>query len=156
MTKVKLFVEVAEGEPADFAARYDDLVAKGDGAPLGIERSGDDLLFIYTGGTTGMPKGVMWPHQDLREISLLALRKLGPVPETMEQLVAATKAFGRGPRSLPAPPLMHGTGLLTGLGAHIAGGCVITLEKASFDAVEMLEAIDKHKPQSLTLVGDAL
>jgi fatty-acyl-CoA synthase len=155
LTKVKLFVEVTDGEAADFAVRYKDLANSGDGAPLGIERSGDDLLFIYTGGTTGMPKGVMWPHHDMREISLMALRKLGPVPETLDELVAATKAAGAGPRSLPAPPLMHGTGLLTGLGAHIAGGCVITLEKASFDPIEMLEAIDRHKPQNLTLVGDA-
>ena len=39
-------------------------------------RSGDDLLLLYTGGTTGMPKGVMWPHHDLREVGLSALRKL--------------------------------------------------------------------------------
>jgi acyl-CoA synthetase (AMP-forming)/AMP-acid ligase II len=155
LPKVKLFVEVTEDAAADFAESYDDLVAKGNGAPLGIERSGDDLLFIYTGGTTGMPKGVMWPQHDLREISLMALRKLGPVPETLDELVAAVKAAGPGMRTLPAPPLMHGTGLLTALGAHCSGGCVITLQKPSFDAVEMLEAIDRHKAQSLALVGDA-
>jgi acyl-CoA synthetase (AMP-forming)/AMP-acid ligase II len=155
LTKVKLFVEVIDGKPADFAVRYEDLALRGDGAPLGIERSPDDLLFIYTGGTTGMPKGVMWPHHDLREVALSALRKLGPVPETLDELVAATKLIGPGPRTLPAPPLMHGTGLLTALGAHTAGGCVITLQNASFDPVEMLEAIDKHKAQNLALVGDA-
>ena len=154
LTKVKLFVEVTEGQAADFAVSYDDLVATGDGSPLGIERSGQDLLFIYTGGTTGMPKGVMWPHHDLREVGLHALRKLGPVPETLEEVAAAVKAVP-GLRTLPAPPLMHGTGLLTALGAHTSGGCVITLQDASFDAVEMLEAIDRHKAQHLALVGDA-
>ena len=155
LTKVKLFVEITEGEAADFAVRFDDLAAEGDGSPLGIERSGDDLLFIYTGGTTGMPKGVMWPHHDLREVGLQALRKLGPVPETVEAVAAAVKANGPGARTLPAPPLMHGTGLLTALGAHTSGGCVITLQNASFDAIEMLEAIDKHHPAGLVLVGDA-
>ena len=154
LTKVKLFVEVTEGASADFAVRFDDLGARGDGSPLGIERSGDDLLFIYTGGTTGMPKGVMWPHDDLRRIAVDAARKLGPVPETLEELAQAVKA-APGPRTLPAPPLMHGTGLLTALAAHTSGGCVITLQKASFDAVEMLEAIERRKAQHLALVGDA-
>jgi fatty-acyl-CoA synthase len=155
LTKVKLFVEITEGEPADFAVSYDTLANEGDGSPLGIARSPDDMLFIYTGGTTGMPKGVMWTHDDLREITLQAARKLGPVPETLEALVEAVRLVGPGPRLLPAPPLMHGTGLLTAMGAHLAGGCVITLEHASFDAVEMLEAIDKHHPQGLVVVGDA-
>ncbi len=155
LTKVKLFVEVTDGAPADFAVGFDALAAEGDGSPLGVARSPDDLFFIYTGGTTGMPKGVMWRHDDLREVGLSAARKLGPVPETLEALVESVKAVGPGPRLLPAPPLMHGTGLLTALGAHTSGGCVITLRNASFDAVEMLETIDKHHPQGLVLVGDA-
>jgi acyl-CoA synthetase (AMP-forming)/AMP-acid ligase II len=155
LTKVKLFIEVTDAAPADFAVSFDALASEGDGSTLGIIRSPQDMLFIYTGGTTGMPKGVMWAHTDMREITLQAARKLGPVPETLEALVAAVKQLGPGPRLLPAPPLMHGTGLLTAMGAHLAGGCVITLENASFDAIEMLEAIDKHHPQGLVLVGDA-
>jgi fatty-acyl-CoA synthase len=155
LPKVKLFVEVTEAEPAAFAVRYDDLVAEGDGSPMDIVRAPDDLLFIYTGGTTGMPKGVMWTHDDLREVGLSAARRLGPVPETLDELVESVKAIGPGARLLPAPPLMHGTGFLTAIGAHAAGGCVITLENASFDAVEMLRAIDKHRPQGLVIVGDA-
>jgi 3-oxocholest-4-en-26-oate---CoA ligase len=156
LTKARLFVEIADdGAAADFALRYDDLAAEGDGAPLDIVRSPDDLMFIYTGGTTGMPKGVMWTHHDLREIGLAAARRLGPVPETLEALVESIRAAGPGARLLPAPPLMHGTGLLTAIGAHAAGGCVITLGCASFDPVEMLEAIDRRRPQGLVIVGDA-
>jgi fatty-acyl-CoA synthase len=154
LTKVKLFIEITDGEPADFAVRYDDLVAEGDGSPLDIVRSPDDMLFIYTGGTTGMPKGVMWTHHDLREVGLSAARRMGPVPETLEALVEATRIVP-GARLLPAPPLMHGTGFLTAISAHAAGGCVVTLEHASFDPVEMLEAIDRHRPQGLVIVGDA-
>ncbi|GGC93052.1 acyl-CoA synthetase [Chelatococcus reniformis] len=155
LTKVKLFVEVPDGgRVADFAANYDELIAAGDGAPLAIARSPDDLLFIYTGGTTGMPKGVMWTHHDLREMGLWSARKLGPVPETLEQTIEAARQAPGG-RTLPAPPLMHGTGLLTALAAHTAGGCVVTLTGASFDGVEMAETIDRHRPDSLSLVGDA-
>jgi fatty-acyl-CoA synthase len=102
-----------------------------------------------------MPKGVMWAHDDMREITLQAARKLGPVPETLDALTAALKATGPGPRLLPTPPLMHGTGLLTAMGAMLGGGCVITLESPSFDPVEMLRVIDKHKPQALVIVGDS-
>ncbi|MDD3836895.1 MAG: acyl-CoA synthetase [Phenylobacterium sp.] len=156
LPKVKTWVEVTEGgQPAPFAESFDALAAEGDGSPLNLERSGDDLFFIYTGGTTGMPKGVMWPHHDLREITLSAARKMGPVPETLAELREHTRKVGPGGKVLIAPPLMHGTGLLTAMGAHLAGGCVITLTGETFDPVEMLDAVDRCKPQSLTIVGDS-
>jgi len=156
LPKVKTWVEVSEtGEIAPFAERFDALGEEGNGGPLDIQRSGDDQFFIYTGGTTGMPKGVMWTHHDMREITLQAARKLGPVPETLEELAEATRRMPVGARILPAPPLMHGPGLLTSMGTMMAGGCVITLEKPTFDAEELLTAIDAHKPQTLVIVGDS-
>ena len=156
LPKVKTWIEVGvDGKLAPFSASFDALADDGNGGPLDIQRSGDDQFFIYTGGTTGMPKGVMWTHNDLREITLQGARKLGPVPETLEELAAFTKATGPGSRTLPAPPLMHGTGLLTAMGAMMAGGCVVTLEGTTFDAEELLRTIDRHKPTSLVLVGDS-
>jgi acyl-CoA synthetase (AMP-forming)/AMP-acid ligase II len=151
---VKTWIEVGE-TTAPFAENFDALANEGNGGPLDIERSGDDQFFIYTGGTTGMPKGVMWSHHDLREITLAPARMMGPVPETLEELAEATRKTGPGGRILPAPPLMHGTGLLTAMGAMMSGGCVVTLGAPTFDPVELLEAIDRHKPQSLVLVGDS-
>ena len=153
---VKTWIEVGNkpGLPA-FAERFDALAVEGNGGPLDIKRSGEDQFFIYTGGTTGMPKGVVWTHRELREIGLQTARRLGPVPETLEELTAFTKAAGPGPRTLPAPPLMHGTGLLTGYGAMLAGGSVVTLTGQAFDAEELLVAIDRHKPQSMAIVGDS-
>ncbi|MES2032940.1 MAG: acyl-CoA synthetase, partial [Pseudomonadota bacterium] len=156
LPKVVNWIEVsADGDIAPFADDFDTLAGDGDGAPLDIQRSGDDQFFIYTGGTTGMPKGVIWSHHDLREITLSAARKLGPVPETLEELAAAIRLVGPGGRLLPAPPLMHGTGLLTAMGAHLAGGCVVTLTGEAFDAREMLETIDRHRPNGLVIVGDS-
>jgi len=156
LPKVKTWVEVSpDGQVAPFAERFEDLAKEGNGGPLDIERSGDDLFFIYTGGTTGMPKGVMWAHNDLREITLSQARRMGmPVPETLADLTEHTRKQPRS-RILPAPPLMHGTGLLTAMGTMMSGGCVILLEKPNFDAEELLRAIDAHKPQSLVLVGDS-
>jgi acyl-CoA synthetase (AMP-forming)/AMP-acid ligase II len=152
LTTVKTFIEV--GPAGDFSEGFEALCAEGDGARLDIKRSPDDLFFIYTGGTTGMPKGVMWTHDDLRQITLAAARALGPVPETLDELVASVRATGPAPASVIAPPLMHGTGLLTAMGGLLSGGAVITLAGLHFDAVEMLEAIDRWKPANLTIVGD--
>ena len=64
LPKVRHYLQVG-GAPAAFAESLDALVLEGDGAALGIERSGDDRLFLYTGGTTGVPKAVMWRAEDL-------------------------------------------------------------------------------------------
>ena len=101
------FVEVADdAKPADFALDYEALVERRAMVrQLKIERSPEDEFFIYTGGTTGMPKGVIWTHDDLRETSLVALRKLGPVPENTEQVIEAIRTAGPGNRMIPACPL---------------------------------------------------
>ncbi len=156
LTKVATFIEVTEdGTTASFAEDFETLATKGDGSQLDIKRSPDDQLFIYTGGTTGMPKGVMWRHDDMREAQLNALRRLGPVPESLEELQAAIKEVGPAGKMIPACPLMHGTGLLTALGNQMNGGCVVTLSHPSFNPEEMLDAIDKHKVASAAIVGDA-
>src|SRR5690606_391172 len=127
LKKVGTFIEVSDSNDiAPFAERYETLAETGSGERLDIKRSPDDLLFIYTGGTTGMPKGVMWRHDDLREIQLAALRRLGPVPESLPALMEAIKETGpAGPR-IPACAALHGSGLLTALGTLMSGGCLGT------------------------------
>ena len=156
LPNVQSWIEVSpDGKTAPFAEPFERLAADGNGGPLDIQRSGDDQFFIYTGGTTGMPKGVIWTHNDLREITLAGARRMGPVPETLEALAAHHAKAGPGMRTLPAPPLMHGTGLLTAMGAMLGGGSVVTLEGETFDAEELLRAIDRHKPMSMAIVGDS-
>ena len=156
LTKVQNFVEISEGaKPAEFALGYEALANDGDGAPLKIERSPQDEFFIYTGGTTGMPKGVIWTHDDLRETSLTALRKLGPIPENLEQIVASIRQAGPGNRLLTACPLMHGTGLVMAVSTMLSGGSVITLSHHSFSAQELWASTEKTKAMTLVIVGDA-
>ncbi|MCA8904781.1 MAG: AMP-binding protein, partial [Hyphomonas sp.] len=57
------WVQIGGGPTEPYAVAYEDLATAGDASPLDIQRSPDDLLFLYTGGTTGMPKGVMWSHE---------------------------------------------------------------------------------------------
>jgi fatty-acyl-CoA synthase len=152
LAKASVFIELGEGE--DFAASFEALCETGDGERLGIPRSPDDMLFLYTGGTTGMPKGVMWTQNDLRQVTLAAARAMGPVPETLDELVAYTAAAGAPAASVIAPPLMHGTGLFTAMGAMLEGGAIVTLTSRQFDPIEMIEAIARWRAASLTLVGD--
>lgn len=154
---VKHWVEVADGNPGNTdATAYDTLVNTGSGTPLEIQRSPDDMLFLYTGGTTGMPKGVMWRHEDLWcVLGAGGNPRIGlPPSANLEEYVARLQAEAE-PVNLPLPPLMHGTGLLSAVGAMSHGGTCITLTGKSFDPVEALAVIDKYKVTATTIVGDA-
>lgn len=155
--QVKIWVEVTEGNElrCDFATPYEDLMG-GDGSPLDIERSPDDLLFLYTGGTTGMPKGVMWPAGSLRNAQLEALSELGPVPTTLEEHVENVRLEGGVVRQLPACPLMHGTGLFTAMGTMISGGAVVTIpDQLRFSAEELWATVEQQRVNNIAIVGDA-
>ena len=153
---VRTYVEIGGAdEPPTFAEPFDKLV-EGDGAPLGIARDPADRFFIYTGGTTGMPKGVVWTHGELNAIGLAVAATQGlPVPSSVEEAAAFAAANPDYPRTVCGPPLMHGTGLLSSYGALLAGGFVATLPSRSFNPVEALDAIDKWQANRLIVVGDA-
>ena len=153
---VRTWVEIGGEEAPAFAERFDDLADAGDGAPLGIERSPEDRFFIYTGGTTGMPKGVVWTHADLNRIGLLAAEQAGlPVPTSIAEFAAFAAANPEYPRTVCGPPLMHGTGLLSSYSALLGGGMVATLTSAHFSAAELLDAVDRWRANRVIVVGDA-
>ncbi|MGO9559869.1 MAG: AMP-binding protein, partial [Acidimicrobiales bacterium] len=119
-------------------------------------RSGDDLYFLYTGGTTGMPKGVMWRQDDL--FALLNSGSPLPLPEDsgldgVRNMLVALSASP--PVVLPACPLMHGTGAFTAFSCLMLGGCVVTLPGRGFDAELLLETVQREKVNLVTIVGDA-
>ena len=144
------------GNAPSYVEPFENLANDGDGAPLETKRSPDDLLFLYTGGTTGMPKGVMWPHGTLRAAQLDGARALGPVAETLEQHLENVKEVGIHGRQIPACPLMHGTGLFTALGTMINGGAILTLEsKGGYDPVDIWQNVDRHGVTAMAIVGDA-
>lgn len=134
----------------------DDL-SRGDGARLDIQRSPDDLFLLYTGGTTGMPKGVMWPSHVWWEV-LAAGRApmLGmEPPATLEALQAQVRrGEGRAPVYV-APPLMHGTGMFTAFGALSKGAPIVLTQSMRFDAPTALDAMTHHATGGMAIVGDA-
>lgn len=155
---VRSWIEIGDGaDVPGWAEPFDALADAGDGAPLGITRSADDQFFIYTGGTTGMPKGVVWDQAGLNSIAFIALENAGvPVPTSVEGWAQMAAAAGEEyPKVVCGPPLMHGTGLLTSYGALLAGGFVATLTSRHFEPAELLDAIDRWRANRVVVVGDA-
>ncbi|MEU7006479.1 acyl-CoA synthetase [Streptomyces sp. NPDC046332] len=117
-------------------------------------RSADDLFIIYTGGTTGMPKGVMWRQEDLFFAGLFGGDPAGEPVKRPEELAERVAAGGSGITFFPAPPLMHGTSTLTSFIAFNYGQRVVIHRK--YAPEEVLRTIEKEKVSSVSLVGDAM
>lgn len=156
---LKTFIQIDDGsgESLPGAEAYEALVAAHDPLPR-LDYSEDDIYMLYTGGTTGMPKGVMYRHGDLAQA--LAAFRLGPevepTPENLIALVEGVKAMGAAPMVLPACPLMHGTGMWVGAFAgHYLGGAIATMRDEKFDPHGIWRFVEREKVNAVVIVGDA-
>jgi 3-oxocholest-4-en-26-oate---CoA ligase len=139
----------------DYAAVLRD-AAEPDRDALRSRRSGSDALILYTGGTTGHPKGVVWRLETLFTAIAGAGNEAIGIPagaQHPEDLVAVID--GPGPVCLPACPLMHGTGLFTQFIAFLAGGSCVIMPGASFDAAVFLQTVEREQVNIAVIVGDA-
>src|ERR1700728_4332158 len=125
-------------------------------------RPGADQLFMYTGGTTGKPKGVIWHLSDLlHSMQVSVFKRLGvdTVPGTVEEAVAIARdarAQGRSPVMMPVVPLMHATGLFNCLGALLAGGRVVTTRRGRLDPRHVWETVATQRVRTLVVAGNAV
>ncbi|WP_031079530.1 acyl-CoA synthetase [Streptomyces sp. NRRL S-118] len=117
-------------------------------------RSGDDLFIIYTGGTTGMPKGVMWRQEDLFFSGLGGGAPTGEPVGRPEELAERVAASGAGITFFPTPPLMHGTSTLTAFIGFGFGQRVVLHRR--FVPEEVLRTIERERVTTVSLVGDAM
>lgn len=160
LPRLRAVVQVDDGGPhLDGALPYEDLLASHDRAAR-IGRSPDDLYILYTGGTTGMPKGVMWRQGDLAGATLPAAYLLSGAampddPSGAGDAAGAVDAAGLTPVHVPASPLMHGTGFFTTLQALALGGTIVTLEGRHFDPHELWRAVARERVTQMAIVGDA-
>ena len=156
--EIKRWYAVGDGCP-DWATSYESVVAdERVEAPEGPDgRSGTDVVLQYTGGTTGMPKGVMWQNNDLFHTmggGGSVLRGI-PAPETMAELAAGVVARSAGPVVMLACPLMHATAISNMYSTLIIGGTVVLLPGAQFDAAGLWDMVDRTRTDTLVIVGDA-
>ncbi len=120
-----------------------------------VERSPDDLYILYTGGTTGMPKGVLWRQADIF-VGAMGGRNLatGGEWDDLDQVVEA--AVNGGARLLPAPPFMHGAGHWLAFNAFSGGSTVcIQDDTVGLDADDVWRTIEREQVNILLIVGDA-
>jgi fatty-acyl-CoA synthase len=162
LPKLRLLIEVDDGGDGQVATarRYEEIIANTAPMPR-ITRDEDDIYMLYTGGTTGMPKGVMYDMGNLtRSFATLGFPLIGLTPPTdaadIAPMVAEVVAAGGALISMPCAPLMHGTGVWLGaMIPQLGGARIVTLESRSLDADEILTTIQREKVTNTTIVGDA-
>jgi 3-oxocholest-4-en-26-oate---CoA ligase len=120
------------------------------------ERSDDDIYLLYTGGTTGMPKGVMWRHEDVYfalagGIDVFTLERAAE-PETASEKIDASQPSGL--VMMPIPPLMHGAGQMGTLRVLFEGGTAVITDR--FDAEAVWRTVATERVNSISVTGDAM
>jgi fatty-acyl-CoA synthase len=155
--KVATWLWVDDGDSAcpPWATPYEDAASSYPSRVSGPwGRDGDHLYMLYTGGTTGMPKGVMWRQDDLfRALAGTFDPRIRQGEANLDYIREGVT--GPGLISLPACPLMHGTGCMTQLLALARGGSVVTLDAAGLDVPQLLDAVEREKVNAVAIVGDA-
>jgi 3-oxocholest-4-en-26-oate---CoA ligase len=134
-------------------ADYGEAVGAAAPTPPDNGRSGDDKLIIYTGGTTGLPKGVLWRHEDFYFAALAGGNHYGPPRLSAGEIVSAAAQVPNGGYVITAP-LMHGAGTYTLFTALLLGAKVVISRK--FDAARTLRQVKEEEAMTLAVVGDAM
>ena len=161
LPNIKAWIEVADGTESHFdnAIKYEDLLDTCDPMER-IHRDPNTIYMLYTGGTTGMPKGVMYKQGEFLVFLFRTLKAMGyDVPEDINNLEEQIHNFKRDNtfiKSLVGCPLMHGTGMW--LGAFLPlllGGTAITSKNLGFDADQLWTQVEDTKTSNIVIVGDA-
>jgi acyl-CoA synthetase (AMP-forming)/AMP-acid ligase II len=161
---LRLAVRVGEApaeRPGPGVPELEDLLAATEPRPAEA-RPGSDQLFMYTGGTTGKPKGVIWRQADLlHALTVPIFRPLGVagLPSTLDEAVAvAVRAAGEGlaPVTMPVVPLMHGTGLFNSMGALLVGGRVVTARQGRLDPHHVWTTVARERVALIIVAGNAV
>jgi acyl-CoA synthetase (AMP-forming)/AMP-acid ligase II len=159
LPKLTTFFAVEDGSDADCSAigslNHDEELANASPERDFAPRSADDVYIVYTGGTTGLPKGVMWRHEDLFFAALMGGNPYGPPPERPEQ-VGENAKLGPVLTALPAAPLMHAAAHWTALIYLFSGGTLVLAPGTGFDAGRIWQLVEQEKVQVMAIVGDAM
>jgi fatty-acyl-CoA synthase len=139
------------------AVDYEDALAQAEPELPPVEPSPDDLYLLYTGGTTGMPKGVAWRQDDIF-MAAMGGRQIGTWQEftSYDEIADAARA-GDGMRIMPTPPLMHGAAQWAAFICMTGGGTLVIQENTRrLDPADVWRTVERDGVQSVTVVGDAI
>jgi 3-oxocholest-4-en-26-oate---CoA ligase len=157
---LRTFVAVEDGSDHDLAplgaARYEDLMAGASAARDFGPRSGDDHYIIYTGGTTGMPRGVIRRHEDVFFAGLQGGNPGGAPIESPEELGPAARDREAPITMLPAAPFIHGAAQWAAIIGLFTGGKVVVAPGRRYDARLICRLIAAEGVNTITVVGDAM
>jgi len=154
---VRLWLWVDDGTSAcpAWAEPYEDAARREpEHVQLPWERTPDDLVMLYTGGTTGLPKGVMWRQDDLFVRMQGAGFRRYDLDAGLDGVRQMLEAEGPGMTLAPACPLMHGTGLYTSLECLSEGGRVVLFDQPRMDPAGILDTVEREGVNVLVIVGD--
>lgn len=136
---------------------YEQILAEEPSGDAHAPRQDDDLLMIYTGGTTGMPKGVIWPHKNLFFGALGGGGWYHPEGAISEPAQLASRVI-EGPQltTFPVAPLMHGAAFWTAMSSVFAGHTIVLNEQANLDAAHIWDLTEREGVSIMAIVGDAV
>ncbi len=156
---LQTLISVEDGSGVDPTGTldYDALLAESKPDREGFgPRSGDDHYIIYTGGTTGMPRGVVWRHEDVFYAGLQGGNPGGEPLQNPEDLAKNAKQRGMAMCFLPAAPFIHGAAQWAAFIGLFGGGKVVVSPGRSFDAPRVCQLVAQEKVNTITMVGDAM
>ncbi len=158
LPRLRLFLQVDDGSGTPLlpgALDYESALAAASDAPPPVRPSPDDLFLLYTGGTTGMPKGVMWRQGDVYVAQMGGAKSDGtPIASIAEAVDRAVRFSGAS--VLPTPPFMHGAGLYSAFRAfHEGTRVVIQSDPRHFDPDDVLATAEAAGVRMVLLIGDA-
>ena len=141
--------DASENPLLEGAIWYEDALAQSSTEKPANGYNGDDLYILYTGGTTGMPKGVLWRNAD----AVVECFGGSKTAQTLEEFIAEANG---GLRALPSPPFMHGAGHWIAMRTWLSGGTIIVQSQPDrLDADDIWGLIEREKANFLLIVGDA-
>ncbi len=157
LPEIKLWLQVDDGSGQPLllgALDYERALLASRADPMDEKASGNDLFMIYTGGTTGMPKGVLWRQQDIFHALIASYLPDGITQDEVVEKAASRMA--RAKTGMALPPFMHASGCCVAMGVWFMGNTLLIQSSTErFVAEEVVQEMESERVASIAIVGDA-